>query len=101
MPITLHASIIEVTLGTAVVNDATATYYNPAALTLVKKPQIITLGSLAYFRTRFNGQSILTSENIIQSGNSSASSHYYLPSLYLALPVTDRVVTGVALITNF
>lgn len=99
-PIALHASIIEVTQGTAVINDATAAYYNPAALTLIKKPQIITLGSIAHFRTRFNGQSIQNPTNRILSGSSLSSTHYYLPALYVGIPITDRIVTGVALIAN-
>ena len=52
----LHASFIESTIGAAVVNDATATYYNPAALTLLTNSQIIALRSLAYSHTNFTGQ---------------------------------------------
>lgn len=100
-PLTLHASFIESTMGTAVVNDATATYYNPAALTLLKNSQIIALGSAAYFQSQFTGQSIQTTTGFIQSGSSSAQTHYYLPSFYLSIPATDKVKFGLAVVSNF
>ena len=56
----LHASFIESSIGTAVINDATATYYNPAALTLLKKPQGIAQGSATYFRENFIFNETLT-----------------------------------------
>ena len=58
LPLTGHASFIESTIGTAVVSDATATYFNPASLTLLKNPQIITQGSSSVLNTHFKGQFI-------------------------------------------
>lgn len=101
-PITLRASFIEATIGTAVVNDATSTYYNPAALILVKNPQIVTLGSIAYFRTQFSGLAIQTKTGDILSGTSSSTTHYFLPSFYLSIPTNDeRITIGFAVLTNF
>lgn len=100
-PPTLHASFIESTMGTAVVNDATATYYNPAALTLLKNPQFITLGSMSYLRTHFSGQSIQIPTGFTQSGSSSAQSQNFLPALYLGIPITKKATVGVAVVTNF
>lgn len=99
-PLTLRASFIESTIGTAVVNDATATYYNPAALTLLENPQIITLGTVAYFRTHFTGQSTQSATGFTQSGSSNAHTHYFLPSLYLGMP-TKKISVGLAVISNF
>lgn len=56
LPVNLYASFIESTLGTAVVNDATATYHNPAALPLLQKRQVIALGSVASYHSTFTGQ---------------------------------------------
>ncbi len=95
-----YASFIESTVGTAVVNDATATYHNPAALTLLKNPQIITLGSIAYFNSRFTGQIIQPATGYTQAGSSSAQTHYYLPSFYLGLPTSKNVTVGFAVISN-
>lgn len=100
LPLPLYASFIEATIGTAVVNDATATYYNPAALSLVNNPQMIGLGSLAYFRTHFTGQTIQRGTGFIQSGTSTSKTHYYLPSLYSATPLTNKFFAGLAVIAN-
>lgn len=100
-PLTLHASFIESTMGAAVVNDATAVYYNPAALVLLKNPQIIALNSLGYFRSRFTGEAIQTDTGFTQSGSSVTKTHYYLPSGYFAIPTPDKKFTiGLAVISN-
>lgn len=99
-PLTLHASFIESTIGTAVVNDATAAYYNPAALTLLSNSQMIALGSVASSYSDFTGQSIQSKTGFIQSGSSSAQTHYYLPSLYIGVPTKGRVTAGLAIISN-
>jgi len=99
-PLTLHASFIESTIGTAVVNDATAAYYNPAALTLLKNQQIIGLGSFSYLHTQFTGQSTQSITGFTQSGSSSAQTNYFLPSLYYGIPVTDKMIFGLAIVSN-
>lgn len=96
----VHASFIETTIGTAVLNDATAAYYNPASLVLLKNPQIIPQGSIAYFNTQFNGQTARVGTGLVETGSSSSDSHYYSPSLYLGAPVTDKVTIGLAMVSN-
>jgi long-subunit fatty acid transport protein len=100
-PSILHASFIESTLGTAVVNDATAAYYNPAALTLLSNFQIITLGSVASSHNNFTGKSIQKTTGFTQSGSSTSQAHYYLPSFYAGIPATDKVTFGLAVVSNF
>lgn len=99
-PVTVHASFIESTLGTAVVNDATASYYNPAALILLKNAQLISLGSYASSRTRFTGTSIQSVTGFTQSGSATTKNRYFLPSLYSAVPVRDKVSFGLAIVSN-
>src|SRR5215475_11352651 len=79
-----YASFIETTVGTAVVNDATASYFNPAALVRLKNTQIIPLGTASRFLTKFTGQSIALPTRFTDSGTSNATSYYYSPSLYFA-----------------
>lgn len=99
-PVNLYASFIESTMGTAVVNDATATYHNPAALTLLKKRQVIGLGTEAYYRSDFSGQSKQIATGLTQTGTSNTHNHYLLPSFYLGIPASDRIGVGVAVISN-
>lgn len=99
-PIPLHASFIESTMGTAVVNDATATYHNPAALTLVKNPQLIGLGSVSDYRSTFTGNAVQSATGFTQSGSTNLNVRYYLPSFYFAAPSHTRVTTGLAIISN-
>lgn len=98
-PLTLYASFIESTIGAAVVNDATAVYYNPAALALLKKPQIVALDSKGYFHSQFTGEAIQANTGFTQSGSSVTQTHYDIPSLYFAFP-TDKVTVGLAVISN-
>ena len=99
-PVTLHASFIESTMGTAVINDATATYHNPAALTLFKNSQFIALGSVANFNSRFTGQSFSHIDHAIQSGQSKTQTNYYLPSIYFSTPIQDKYRLGIAVVSN-
>ena len=99
-PLVVRASFIDTTIGTAVINDATASYYNPAALMLIKNPQIIPQGTVAYFHTRFTGQSTSLSNGVTETGSSSSNTNYYSPSIYFGMPASDRVIVGLAIVTN-
>lgn len=96
----LHASFIEQTLGAAVVKDATAVYFNPAALTLISKKQLILLGTSAQSQFQFTGNAQKLPFGIAESGTASTQSNFTLPSMYLSVPVNDTVSTGVALVAN-
>ena len=95
-----YASFIESSMGTAVVNDASASYFNPAALANVKNPQIIPQGTVASFRTRFTGRSTSLPTHTTESGSTSSNTLYYSPTLYAGTPVSDRVILGLAIVTN-
>lgn len=99
-PIISHASFIEATIGTAVVNDATAAVYNPAGLLAVKSAQIIGLESLANFNNQFNGEVRQTATGFTQTGTSSSHTRYDIPALYAALPLTSQVTVGLAVVGN-
>jgi long-chain fatty acid transport protein len=99
-PLTAYASFIEATIGTAVINDATAGYFNPAALTLVNNPQFVMLGSVANLQSQFSGEATQKITGYAQSGTSNTHSTFYLPSVYLATPVTPKLTWGLAVVAN-
>lgn len=95
-----QASFIEATMGAAVVNDATATYYNPAALTFLENPQLIALGSGAQLHSEFTGDVTQSRTGFTQSGTSQSQSTYFLPSGYFGMPVSNKFFVGMAVIAN-
>lgn len=100
LPVALYASFIESTIGTAVVNDATATFHNPAALILVEKSQIVTLDSKASSHTQFTGQSIVNFGGFTLSGISKEHTSYNLPSGYMTFPIKKKVKIGLAVLLD-
>jgi len=95
-----EASFIESTIGAAVVNDATAIFYNPAALTTVQKPQLIGLAAFGNAMTHFQGQASQSTTGLTLSGSSASRQDYVLPSGYFSVPLTKTVVMGFAVVAN-
>ena len=96
----VRASFIEQTLGAAVVKDATAVYFNPAALMSVSHPQLVFLGTLARSRAQFSGSAQKLPFGILESGSSTTQSNFSLPSLYLSIPLSDKFTGGFAVVAN-
>jgi long-subunit fatty acid transport protein len=86
-------------MGTAVVNDATAAYYNPAALILLKTPQAIALDSIADFHNQFTGQAVQAVTGFTTSGTSRSSAQNNLPAFYAGYPA-KKFTAGVAVVAN-
>lgn len=96
----LYASFIEQTIGTAVVTDATAVYFNPAALTMSPNQQFVILGTLARAQFEFSGSAQKIPLGGSESGTTTSKSNFFLPSMYLRLPINERFVTGFAVVAN-
>ena len=95
-----HASFIESTIGTAIVNDASAVYYNPAALALIKNKQFVALGSLGRSETVFSGKVSQIQTGYNQSGITHSHLNYLLPSGYYAMPIKSNWRLGFSVIAN-
>ncbi|MDP1603459.1 MAG: outer membrane protein transport protein [Legionella sp.] len=96
----LQASFIEQTLGAAVVKDATAVYFNPAALTILPNQQFIMLGTMARSQFQFTGSAERLPFGINESGATTTISNFFLPSLYASFPINDKFAAGFALVAN-
>ncbi|WP_182391886.1 OmpP1/FadL family transporter [Legionella sp. PC997] len=96
----LHASFIEQTMGTAVVKDATAVYFNPAALTISPHQQLILLNTLAKAQFEFSGRAQKIPFGNFESGSTTSKSNFFLPSMYLSIPISERFVAGFAVVAN-
>src|SRR3990167_6717251 len=95
------AAYIEAAIGNAVVNDATAVYYNPAGLGFVNNPQIVASWGEAFTHAKFSGTISQVGLAGTQAGNSYSIQEYPFPSIYGALPVTGRVTVGIAGLYTF
>jgi long-subunit fatty acid transport protein len=96
----LHASFIEQTLGTAVVKDATAVYFNPASLTVITNTQLILQGTSAKSQFQFTGSAQKLPFGITESGTTTTKSNFSLPSMYLTMPINDKFAGGFAIVAN-
>jgi long-chain fatty acid transport protein len=96
----IHASFIEQTLGAAVVKDATAVVFNPAALPLLTNSQLILLGTSAWSQSQFTGSAQKLPFGVTQSGTTQTKSKFSLPSIYVSVPLHDKLAWGVAIVMN-
>lgn len=96
----LHASFIEQTLGTAVVMDATAVYFNPAALSFIPHTQFITQGTVARSPFQFTGSVQKLPFGFTETGASTTKSNFFLPSLYISSPINNKFAGGFAIVAN-
>ena len=96
----LYASFIEQTLGTAVVNDATAVYFNPASLPIIPNMQVIVQDTLARSQSQFTGSAQKLPFGVTESGTTTTTSNFSLPSMYASIPINDKFAGGLAIIVN-
>lgn len=100
VPSMVYASFIETTIGTAIINDATASYFNPASLVQLKNPQIITQLTSAHFKTQFTGQTTFVPVGVTETGSARTTSQFLSPSVYYGMPATDLLTIGFAIVSN-
>ncbi len=97
------ASFTETAIGNAVVNDASAVYYNPASLTLLPNKQLYMSGAIVNTLFAYNGiQNIPpTPPHLHFQGKVNSRSSFYLPAVYFAVPISDCVTIGIGEVFPF
>lgn len=88
------AAYIDASLGDAVVGNASAVYYNPAALTILGSKELVVYDSLSLVYFKFSGTARQRLTGYSQTGTATTYTDYMLPSAYLALPLNKRVTLG-------
>lgn len=88
--------------GAANANDASAAFFNPAALVTMKNPQIQLSGVNIFSRINFTGTNTYTSVgSLTQSGSAQGGGYHFVPSLETAGPFNDEIAWGFSVAVPF
>lgn len=88
------AAFVEAAIGPAIPSDASAVYFNPAALVLQPKHQLVVSGAYVPVNFNFHGMTLQNATQYAQTGETSSRAIYRLPSAYLANRLTDKFTLG-------
>lgn len=92
------AAFIESAIGPAVIGDASAVYYNPAALSLLKGPQFLLAGAYVPVRFSFNGSTFQNATHITETGSATSKTIYKLPAGFFSLPLGKKLIMGLGVL---
>jgi len=83
-----------------VVKDATAVYFNPASLPIIPTMQLVVQDTLARSESQFTGSAQKLPFGVTESGTSTTTTNFSLPSMYVSIPINDTFAGGFAIIVN-
>lgn len=92
------AAFVESAVGPAVIGDASAVYYNPAALSLLKGSQFLLAGAYVPVRFSFNGSTFQNATHITETGSATSKTLYKLPAGFLSLPLGKKLIMGLGVL---
>ncbi len=88
--------------ATAIADDASTVYYNPAGISLLNRPELLSNTAILDISTRFrNGGTLDPLGNPVRGSPGSKDQYIVLPSLFAALPVSDRVHLGIGIFSPY
>jgi long-chain fatty acid transport protein len=87
---------------TAIAEDAATIFYNPAGMTLLRRPEGVLGSALVIPSTRFsNGVSVDAVGDLIHGSGRTNPQPFSPPSLFATAPITDRLSIGLGLFIPF
>lgn len=89
-----NAAFIDASIGDAIVVNASAVYYNPAILSIFRRNELVVYGAESLVNFQFKGTATQRATGYSQTGSTSSNTSYFLPSVYLAIPIADKVTLG-------
>lgn len=96
------ATYIQAAINNAIVGDAQAVYYNPAAMTLINHKQLVIRDRQIWVNTHFDGTTIQNMTGFTQRGTANSNTTFNLPDNYFVAPVNKFLWVGVGQVfTNF
>ncbi|MDX2164108.1 MAG: outer membrane protein transport protein [Gammaproteobacteria bacterium] len=88
--------------GAANANDASAAFFNPAALVTMKNSQIQLSGVNIFSRINFTGRNTYTSfGTVTQTGSAQGGGYHFIPSIEAAGPFNDEIAWGFSVAVPF
>ena len=87
---------------TAIAEDATTIYYNPAGMTLLNRPEIVLVSGFVSISNEFRNAGTTDGLGQPASGSGGIKDELFaVPSLFAAMPLSDRLNVGLGLFTPF
>lgn len=89
--------------GAALINDASAVFYNPAALMELKAPSLMVGATAIKISADFDKQLAVDAAGRPLSGPEDGGAHKtgYLPALFFGAPINDRLAWGIGIYAPF
>jgi long-chain fatty acid transport protein len=88
--------------STANAGDASTIYYNPAGMSLLDRPEVLSNGAVLDGSTRFqNGGTLDTLGNPVRGSSGNKDQYIVVPALFATLPISDQLHAGIGVFSPY
>ena len=88
--------------STANAGDASTIYYNPAGMSLLNRPEILSNGAVLDISSRFqNGGTLDPLGNPVRGSPGNKDQYIVIPAVFAMLPISDRLHAGIGVFSPF